>query len=113
MIRRTPDLDELDREIRDHIEEETLDNIAKGMSEDEARAAAIRKFGNITRVKEDVRGVWIPLWVDQLRQDARDAMRNVKRSPAFSFAIVITLALGIGFDHRDLQRRQRGVVATA
>lgn len=96
MIRRRPDLDDLDREIRDHIEEETRDNIERGMSEDEARTAAIRKFGNVTRVKEDVRGVWVPHWFDQLRQDARDAIRHVRRNPAFSAAIVITLALGIG-----------------
>jgi len=96
MIRRTPDLDDLDREIRDHIDAETLDNLAQGMSEADARAAAIRKFGNVTRVKEDVRGVWIPLWVDQLRQDARDAARQVRRNPALSLAIIVTLALGIG-----------------
>ena len=47
-------------------------------------------------MKEDVRGVWIPGWIDQLRQDARDAVRYVRRNPAFSFAIVVTLALGIG-----------------
>ena len=96
MIRRRPDLDDLDREIRDHIERETEDNLARGMSPDEARAAAVRKFGNVTRVKEDVRGVWIPGWLDHLRQDARDAVRYVRRNPAFSFAIVVTLALGIG-----------------
>jgi predicted permease len=96
VIRRPPDLDDLDREMRDHIEEETLDNVARGMSEGDARAAAIRKFGNVTRVKEDVRGVWIPGWLDRLRQDARDAVRYLRRGPAFSFAIVLTLALGIG-----------------
>src|SRR6185503_12794545 len=96
MIRRTPDLDELDREIRDHIDAETQDNIARGMSEEDARFAAIRKFGNVARVREDVRGVWIPGWVDRLRQDGRDAWRSVRRSPAFSMAIVLTLALGIG-----------------
>ena len=95
MIRR-PDLDDLDREIRDHIEEETLENIERGMSEDDARAAAIRKFGNVTRVKEDVRGVWVPMWLDHATQDARDAWRSVRRRPAFSFAIIVTLALGIG-----------------
>ena len=96
MIRRAPDLEDLDREIRDHIDAETEDNIARGLAPDEARAAAIRKFGNVTRVKEDVRGVWIPGWMDQLRQDTRDAMRSVRRSPAFSFAVVLTLTLGIG-----------------
>ncbi len=96
MIPRPPDLDDLDREIRDHINAETEDNIARGMTEEDARLAAIRTFGNVTRVKEDVRGVWIPGWVDRLRQDARDAVRQVRHRPAFSFAIVVTLALGIG-----------------
>ena len=96
MIPRRPDLDDLDREIRDHIEAEMHDNVAQGMSEDEARAAAIRKFGNVARVKEDVRAVWIADWLDQLRQDARDAVRYMRRNPAFSLAIVVTLVLGIG-----------------
>ena len=96
MIGRTPDFDDLDREIRDHIDAETDDNIARGMSQQDARAAAIRKFGNVTRVKEDVRGVWVPGWLDRLRQDARDAARHVRRNPGFALAIVITLALGIG-----------------
>jgi len=96
MIRRRPDLDDLDREIRDHLDRETEDNLARGMSPDAARTAAVRKFGNVTRVKEDVRGVWIPNWFDHLRQDARDAARQVRRNPAFSLAIVVTLALGIG-----------------
>ena len=93
---RKPDLDALDREMRDHIDAETEDNIGKGMAPDEARFAALRKFGNITRVKEDVRGVWVPSWVDQLGQVARDAARYLRRNPAFSFTIVVTLALGIG-----------------
>ncbi len=96
MTPRRPDLDHLDREIRDHIEAETHDNVARGMSKDEARTAAIRKFGNVARVKEDVRAVWVPGWLDRLRQDIRDAMRYVRRNPAFSFAIVVTLALGLG-----------------
>lgn len=95
-MHRGPDLDDLDREIRDHIDAETLENMARGMGEDDARAAAIRKFGNVTRVKEDVRNVWIPLWIDHIQQDARDAVRNVRRNPGLSLTIVVTLALGIG-----------------
>ena len=93
---RRPDLDDLDREIRDHIEADTRENVARGMSEDQARAAAIRKFGNVTRVREDVRAVWMPGWLDRVRQDARDAWRYVRRNPPFSFAIVVMLALGVG-----------------
>ena len=96
MTPRRPDLDDLDREMRDHIQRETHDNVARGMSGDEARAAAIRRFGNVARIKEDVRAVWMPGWLDQVRQDARDAVRYVRRNPAFSLAIVVTLALGIG-----------------
>jgi hypothetical protein len=89
-------LDDLDQEIRDHIDAETRDNVARGMAEDDARAAALRKFGNVTRVKEDARDVWVVAWWDRCRQDARDAIRRVRRNPGFALAIVVTLALGIG-----------------
>jgi putative ABC transport system permease protein len=93
---RQPDLDGLDQEIRDHIDAETEDNIGRGMTEEDARYAALRKFGNPARVKEDVRGVWVPRWADQLRQDLRDAARRIKRQPAFASLVILTLALGIG-----------------
>lgn len=96
MIGGRPNLDELDREIRDHLDAETEDNVARGMSADEARAAALRKFGNVTRVKESVREVWVPGWLDRARQDARDAVRHVRRNPGFALTIAATLALGIG-----------------
>src|SRR5207244_9683663 len=51
-------LEELDRDIREHIERETQDNIERGMTPEEARYAAVRKFGNVMRVKEDTRDVW-------------------------------------------------------
>jgi putative ABC transport system permease protein len=93
---RRPDLDDLDRDIRDHLDAETADHVARGMSEAEARAAAIRKFGNVTKIKEDVRGVWVPRWIDHLRQDARDAGRQLRRNPAFTAIVILTLAIGIG-----------------
>jgi putative ABC transport system permease protein len=89
-------LDDLDQDIRDHIEQETLDNIERGMPADEARQAALRKFGNVVRVKESAREVWVPGWFEALSQDARDAARHVRRNPGFSLAVVVTLALGIG-----------------
>ena len=92
---RRPDLDDLEREMREHIEEETQENLARGMSPDAARAAAIRRFGNPLRAREDVRAVWVPRWADQVSQDARDALRRLRRDPAFALVIISTLALGI------------------
>ena len=96
MNRRQPDLDSLDREMRDHIDAETEENIARGMSKEEAYYAALRKFGNPVKVKEDVRDVWLPSAVDHLLQDARDGFRGVRRNPWFAIVVVLTLALGIG-----------------
>ena len=56
-------LEDLDQDIRDHIERETQDNIERGMSPEEGRSAALRKFGNVTRVKEETREVWSVVWI--------------------------------------------------
>jgi hypothetical protein len=50
-------LNDLDQDIREHIEVETQENITCSMSPEEARNAALRKFGNVTRIKEETREV--------------------------------------------------------
>lgn len=89
-------LDDLDQDIRDHLERETQDNIQRGMSPEEACYAALRKFGNVTRVKEETREVWSVVWLEQLLQDARFGLRTLGRSPGLTVAAVLAIALGIG-----------------
>jgi putative ABC transport system permease protein len=96
MLRGKRLLEDLDKEIREHIELETRENIDRGMAPEEARYVALRKFGNVSRVKEDARAVWSALWLEQLLQDVRLAFRLLCKSPAYTAVAILTVALGIG-----------------
>ena len=86
MRRRKRMMEALEQEIREHIETETQDNIARGMPPEEACYAAIRKFGNVTRVKEDTREVWSFVWLEQLLQDFGFALRT-RHQPDIGIAV--------------------------
>ena len=89
-------LEDLDQDLRDHLESETQDNIDRGMSPQEARYAALRKFGNVARMKEETRAVWSVVWLEQLLQDVRFGIRTLSRSPGLTVVAVLAIALGIG-----------------
>jgi putative ABC transport system permease protein len=89
-------LSDLDADMQHHIEQQTQDNIERGMTPEEARYAALRKFGNVTLAKEDTRAVWVPAWLDQLRQDVRQTVRTLRRAPGFTATALVSLTVGIG-----------------
>jgi predicted permease len=90
--------DDLEREIRAHLELEAEERVADGTSADEARYAARRAFGNVVRVREDARAVWIAPWAGQVQQDLRYAARRLRRAPAFALTAIVILIAGIGLN---------------
>jgi predicted permease len=87
---------EIDRELRTHLELEAEEQRAAGLSADEARAAARRVFGSEALVTEDVRAVWRSRALEELVNDLRYGLRLLRRNPTFALVAVVTLAIGIG-----------------
>ncbi len=91
--RREADLEE---EIRFHLAEEAEEHIAQGMEPDEAALAARRDFGNVLRIRDEVRDVWLRPGLHDLSQDVRLALRLLARDRRFTVAAATALALAIG-----------------
>jgi predicted permease len=87
---------ELNAELRFHLEEQIAENRAAGMSETEARQAALRLFGNPGVVREHARETWSWQWLESLARDVRQGIRRLMRAPSFALTAILVLALGIG-----------------
>ena len=87
---------ELAQEIEVHIDEETDENVARGMSPDEARRRAYVKFGNPQVVRESLWRQNTLTAFDNAWRDLKYAARTLTRAPGFSLMAVLVMALGIG-----------------
>ncbi len=96
IFRRRKLYEDLSEEMQLHLEERAEQLVAQGMSPQEAQQAARRAFGNRALLEERSRVIWQWPTLESFWVDVRIAVRNLRRSPGFTIAAVVTLALAIG-----------------
>jgi macrolide transport system ATP-binding/permease protein len=96
LLRRTQVDQELQEEIRDHLELQVKENLARGMSPEEARTEALRALGGVAQIEEECREKRRVNYIENFLQDLRYGIRQLRRSPGTSLLAILCLVVGIG-----------------
>jgi predicted permease len=86
----------LNDELQFHIDQQVKENMARGLSPEEAHYAALRAFGNPALLRDQARSSWSWNWLEKLLRDLRYGVRTLTRSPGFALTAILVMALGIG-----------------
>jgi predicted permease len=96
LFRRESEAWDLDEELEAHLEMAVEANVERGMSPEAARRLAHREFGNRARVREAAQEAWLFHWLESVALDIRYGLRQFRKAPGFFFAVVASLAIGLG-----------------
>jgi putative ABC transport system permease protein len=96
LLRRGAIEQDLDRELRFHLDQEIEKNVRLGLTPEAARSAALRRLGGIAQIQEECRDMRRTSYIDNFISDLRYAVRTLIKAPVFTLAAIATLTLGIG-----------------